>query len=221
MVKLRVVRRPALLVLLAIALAGCAVRQVARTVGRGRTEVGVIVGGPLQSTLGFAAPIPEHRIHARGGLTDDLDLDGSVALAPLSSAILALDVGLVAQIVRTPRFAASGSVRLDCVYDLDDGFHDTYYPELGLHLEQRVERWLGVIGGFGLLLQVSPAAEHPDVFFAPYLGIEFIVEEHGLSLALSWINPWDDSIATVRWEPAGAGAIVVNFGWRIQPGGVR
>ena len=212
------------LVTIALVLAlgeACAVRQVARTVGAGRTEVGVIVGGPLQSNLGFPAPIPEHRVHVRGGLTDDLDLDGSIAMGPLTSAILAFDVGFVAQIVRLPRFAASGSIRLNCIYDLDDGFRDTYYPEVGLHLEQRVERWLGLSTGFGLLLQVSPATEHPDLFFAPYLGVEFIVAEHGLSLALSWINPWQTSSSLVRWEPGGAGAIVVNFGWRIQPGGVR
>lgn len=208
-------------IVLVITLAGCAVRQVARTVGRGRTEVGVIVGGPLQSQLGFAAPIPEHRVHVRGGLTDDLDLDGSVALAPLTSAVLAFDVGFVAQIARLRRFAASGSIRLHCVYDLDDGFRGTYYPEIGLHLEQRVERWLAVISGSSLLVQVSPARAHPELFFAPYLGVEFLVAEHGLSLALSWINPWQGPGSIVPWEPAGAGAIVVNFGWRIQPGGVR
>ena len=127
-------------------------------VGRGRTEVGVLVGGPLTDSLGFVAPVPEHRVHARGGLTDDLDLDGSIALAPLTSSVLALDVGFVAQIVRLPRFAASGSIRLNCVYDLDDGFADTYYPELGLHLQQRFERWLALITGFSALVQPSPGS---------------------------------------------------------------
>jgi hypothetical protein len=205
----------------ALVLGGCAVRQLARTVGRGRTEVGVLVGGPLQSNLGFAAPVPEHRIRARGGLTDDLDLDGSLALAPLASAILALDIGFVAQIVRRPRFAAAGSVRLHGVYDLDQGMGGTYYPELGLHLEQRIDPRVAIFEGLAVLVSPSPAPGAPAVFVAPSLGLEVLLGEHALSLGLAWINPWDDSRAIVRWEPAGLGAIVVTFGWRIQPGGVR
>lgn len=202
-------------------LAGCAVRQLARTLGRGRTEVGLVVGGPMQSALGFPAPIPEHRVHARGGLSDDLDLEGSLALAPLTSAVLAFDAGFVAQIARMPRFAASGSFRLHCIYDLDDGFRGTYYPELALHLEQRLERWFAIIGGSSLLLQASPAQGHPWLFFAPYLGIEVVIAEHALSIALSWINPWQSGASIMRWEPGTAGALAIQFGWRIQPGGIR
>jgi hypothetical protein len=207
--------------LLAILLAGCAARQLARTVGAGRTEVGLLVGGPLQSNLGFTAPIPEHRIHARGGLTDDLDLSGSIATGPLASAILAFDVGFVGQIVRFPSFAMSSSVRLHCTYDLDDGGRDTYYPEVGIHMEHRLERRVAIIGGSSMVVQASPPALRPELFFAPYLGLELFLGEHALSLALGWINPWMDGSSIVRWEPAGYGAMVVTFGWRIQPGGVR
>lgn len=215
------VRRP-LLCALALALAtGCATRQLARTVGAGRSEFGVAVGGPLQSNLGFAAPIPEHRVHTRAGLTDQLDLSVALPLAPVSSAILALDVGFVAQIVRFPRFAMSASLHLHCVYDLDDAWSDTYYPELGIHMEQRVDPRLAIIGGTSALVQVSPPDQRPGVFLAPYLGLEVLLGEHALSLALGWINPWEDGSSIVMWEPAGAGAITVTFGWRIQPGGVR
>ncbi|UJR78443.1 Hypothetical protein I5071_4730 [Sandaracinus amylolyticus] len=205
----------------AITTSACATRQLARTVGRGRTEVGVLVGGPLQSNLGFAAPVPEHRVHGRYGLTDELDLSASVPLTPIVSSILALDVGFVAQIVRFPRFAMSASLRLHCVYDLDDGWNDTYYPELGVHMEQRVERRLAIIAGTSALVQASPPDQRPGVFLAPYLGLEVLLGEHALSLALGWINPWMDGSSIVTWEPAGFGAMTVTFGWRIQPGGVR
>ncbi|MDQ3031938.1 MAG: hypothetical protein M3Y87_05930 [Myxococcota bacterium] len=207
--------------LLAILIAGCAARQLARTVGAGRTEVGVLVGGPLQSNLGFPAPIPEHRVHARVGLTDSLDLSGSIPLAPMASAILAFDVGFVAQLVRIPSFALAASARLHCVYDLDDGGRDTYYPEIGVHLEHRVDRRLAIIGGTSALVQVSPPALRPELFLAPYVGVEVFLGEHALSLALGWINPWMDGSSIITWEPAGYGAMVVTFGWRIQPGGVR
>ena len=208
---------------LAIALtSGCATRQLARTVGAGRTEFGVLVGGPLQSTLGgLAAPVPEHRVHGRVGLTDDLDLSGSVPFAPLASAVLALDVGLVAQLVRTPDFAMSLSGRLHVLLDLDDGFGDDVFPELGLHLEQRLDPRVAIIFGASALAQASQPPERPGVFLAPYVGGEVLLGEHALSLALGWINPWDTTLTSIAWEPEGAGAITVTFGWRIQPGGVR
>lgn len=213
--------RSALSVLVAIAVGGCAVRQLARTVGAGRTEVGVLVGGPLQSQLGFTAPVPEHRVRVRGGLTDDLDLDASVAIGPLSSAILAIDLGFVGQIARTPRFAAAASIRAHCIYDLDDGWRGAYYPEASFHLEHRIERWFALLTGFHLLVQFAPPPDRPWAFWAPYLGVEVLLGEHALSIALAWINPWQSSFSIVRWEPADRGAMVVTFGWRIQPGGIR
>ena len=190
--------------------------------GAGRSEFGVLVGGPLQSSLGgFAAPIPEHRVHARVGLTDDLDLSGSVPLAPLTSAVLALDVGLVGQLVRLPDFALALSARLHVALRLDDGFGDDVFPELGLHFEQRLDPRLALIFGASALAQASQPSERPSAFFAPYLGAEVRLGEHALSLALGWINPWDRARTVVTWEPAGAGAITITFGWRIQPGGVR
>jgi hypothetical protein len=218
------VRAPLALVVvasLAFALGGCAVRQLARTVGAGRTEFGVLVGGPLQSQLGFPAPLPEHRLHGRYGLTGDLDLSFGLPVAPLVSSILAFDLGFVAQIVRLPQFAFSTSVRLHSVYDLDDDFHGTYYPELALHLEQKIDRHFAFVFGTSALVQSSPPAERPDLFLAPYLGVEVTLGEHALSLAAAWIDPWLDSRSVVRWEPAGYGAIVVSFGWRIQVGGIR
>lgn len=139
MVERRAVRRitPVLVILLVQSQSvGCATRQLARAVGAGRTEFGVLVGGPLQSALGFTAPIPEHRVHARVGLTDDIDLSGSIPLAPVASSILALDVGFVGQLVRIPELAMAASARMHCVYDLDDGGQDaSYYPELLTDLE--------------------------------------------------------------------------------------
>jgi hypothetical protein len=202
-------------------LAGCAARQLARTVGAGRSEVGLLAGGPIQSTFGVAAPVPEHRVHGRVGVTDDLDVGGSLALAPLASAILAFDFGFVAQIARIPRFAISGSARLHCVLDLDDEVRDSHYPEVGIHMEQRLERWIALLGGSTLLFAIAPSEGRPSVFFAPYLGVELFFGEHAVSLSLGWINPWQDGSSSVRWEPAGNGAMVLTFGWRIQPGGVR
>lgn len=218
----RVVTRLASAGLAAALVAGCASRQLARTVGTGRTEFGVLVGGPLQSSLGgFPAPVPEHRVHARVGLTDDLDLSGSVPLAPLASAVLALDAGLVAQLVREPSFAMAISARLHVVLDLDDGWGDDLFPELGLHAEQRLDPRFALIFGASALAQASQPAERPRAFLAPYLGGEVLLGEHALSLALGWINPWETALTSVRWQPEGAGAITVTFGWRIQPGGVR
>lgn len=212
---------PLAILLVATPLTACATRQLARTVGAGRTEFGVLVGGPLQSAVGFTAPVPEHRVHGRVGLTDDFDLSGSVPIGPLTSGVLSIDLGFVAQVARTPGFALATSVRLHGVWDLDDGGAGTYYPELGLHLEQRLDPRVALIGGASGLVQVPSRGQSAAAYLAPYFGLEVIVGEHGLSLALGWINPWADSRSIVRWEPQGHGAITVTFGWRIQPGGVR
>lgn len=217
----RVVPLVALVVVASSIGGGCAVRQLARTVGAGRSEFGLLVGGPLQGHAGFPAPVPEHRVRARYGLIDDLDIDGTIVLGPIASATLAFDVGFVAQIVRTAPFALAASARLHCMYDLDDGFQGAYYPEFGLHLEHRIDRRVALLGGTQTMMQFAPPAERPAVFLAPYAGVEVLLGEHALSLAAAWINPWDDSRSVVRWEPAGLGAIVVTFGWRIQPGGIR
>jgi hypothetical protein len=211
-----------LALVLAIVLVGCATRQLSRTVGRGRTEFGLLVGGPLQSSLGgFTAPVPEHRVFGRVGLTDDLDLDASLPLGPLASAILAFDVALVAQALRLPDVAIATSVRLHSVFDLDDGAPATLHPEFGVHSDLRVDRRVAILLGGTALVQGSPPQGAPELFFAPYAGVEVLLGEHALALTLAWINPWDDSRGVIHWEPAGAGAIVVTFGWRIQPGGIR
>lgn len=216
-------RAAALTLAMLAGVTGCALRHVARTVGRGNTEVALAVGGPLQSQVGgVVAPLPEHRLSVRHGATDGLDVGGSVALAPLASGLLVLDVGIVAQIFREAGgLAISTSVRLDGVIDISAPVGPPrVYPEVGLHAEHILDRHLLVFGGLLTLAQLDPPPGRPPIYLTPYLGFEVLVGVHGLSLAAGWISPWEDSRSIVPWEPAGYGVITVHLGWRVRVGGL-
>lgn len=202
-------------------LAGCGFRHYARTLGEGRGELRASLGGPFLGALGGPVMIPSARFGGRYGLTDWLDVDGTFGLDPLAFSVLSVDAGLVAQLYRQPGgFALSVSGHAHLLFDLDDDLTTRAFPELGLHAEHRVERWLTLFGGVVGLAQPEPPEGKPTVFAAPYLGLEIHIDprapvQESFVAQVAWISPWEDlGPSWASWEPDGYGAIALVVGWR-------
>lgn len=202
-------------------LPGCGFRHLARTVGEGHGELRVSTGGPFTGAAGAPLMVPSMRAGGRYGLTDWLDIDGTLAIDPFAFGVLGLDAGLVAQLYRQPGgFALSVSAHGHLFFDLDDDLTTRGFPELGLHAEHRVERWLTIFGGVVALAQFEPPEGKPPVFVAPYLGVEFHLDpraprQEAFLIQVAWVSPWDDlGPSWASWEPDGYGAIVLILGWR-------
>jgi len=73
-----------LLCVASVFLAGCGSLNLARTLGRGHSEVSGSVGGPVVRVADAVTPLPLMRVAVRHGVTNDLDLMGhlSLELAP-------------------------------------------------------------------------------------------------------------------------------------------
>jgi hypothetical protein len=222
----------AALALASLASLGCGTMNLARTLGRGNSEITGSVGGPLLGVGSAVFPVPQARLGVRHGVTDDVDAMGHLALDALGSRALALDVGVVGQMTRTPRgFAMALSARLHVVVDLDDAVAPRVFPEIGLHLEHPLDTWGSFFFGLGGLGQIEAPRDRPFLFLSPYLGLEIFldpqtnaagdaVERTGFALQLGWINPWEDARTVVRYVPDGAGAITVLVAVRHRFGGL-
>ncbi|MBX3273813.1 MAG: hypothetical protein KF729_26350 [Sandaracinaceae bacterium] len=202
-------------------LSGCGFRHLARTVGEGRGELRASLGGPFLGALSGPLLVPSLRAGGRYGVTDGLDVDGSLALDPLVFGVLALDAGLVGQLYREPGgFALSLSGHAHFLFDLDDDLTTRGFPELGLHAEHRVDPWLTLFGGVVALAQFEPPDGKPPVFVAPYLGAELHLDRsaptrHSFVIQLAWVSPWEDlGPSWASWEPDGYGAFALVLGWR-------
>jgi len=206
--------------------------NLARTVGRGNAELAASVGGPLLALGPAVFPTPQTRLGGRYGATDDIDLMGHVALDTVASAFVALDLGVVGQMVRERGgFAMSLSTRLHAVVDLDHAVAPSLFPEVGLHLEHPLSQTFWLFFGMGGLAQIEPPPGRPFLFVSPYLGLEVRFdpqrdangeprEQTGLALQLGWINPWETETSVVRYVPDGAGAITVLMALRHRIGGI-
>lgn len=211
---------------------GCGTMNLARTLGRGNTELAGSVGGPLLALGPAVFPTPQTRVGVRHGVTDDIDVMGHVALDGFGSAFLALDAGVVGQMTRTRGgFAMSLSSRLHLVVDLNDAVAPRVFPEVGLHLEHPLDTWGSFFFGLGGVGQIDPPRDRPFLFLSPYVGLEVFldpqtnaageaVERTGFALQLGWINPWDDTTTLVRYVPDGAGAITLLLSLRHRFGGL-
>ena len=195
-------------------------RHLARTLGEGRGELRATTGGPFLGTVGAPLLIPSVRLGGRYGATDWLDVDGSLAIDPLAFAVLALDAGVVAQIVRVRQgFALSASAHAHLLFDLDDDLTTRGFPELGLHAEGPAAPWLTLFGGLYGLGSIDPPEGRPPVFLAPYLGAEIVIDRRPpvreyFTVQVSWVSPWEDFGGFTAWEPDGYGAIFFVAGWR-------
>lgn len=209
------------LCLLLVCVAGCAPRTIARTLGQGNGEVRFTAGGPWLGQTGAPVLIPSFRLGGRVGATDYLDVDTSLALDPFAFAVLAVDIGVVQQIVRVPAgFALSVSTHAHLLIDLDDDATTRGFPELGLHAAGPLAPWLHVFGGLTGVGSPDPPDGRPPVFIAPYVGLEAVLNpadrtRHALLLQVAWASPWEDFGGFTAWEPDGAGAILVSAGWRV------
>lgn len=222
----------AALVLASVTALGCGTMNLARTLGRGNTEVTGSVGGPLIGVGAAIFPVPQARVGVRHGVTDDVDAMGHLAIDAFGSRVLALDAGVVGQMTRTPRgFAMALSARLHLVVDLDDAVAPRVFPEVGLHLEHPIDTWGSFFFGLGGLGQIEAPRGRPFLFLSPYVGLEVFldpqtneagaaVERTGFALQLGWINPWENAGTIVRYVPDGAGAITVLVAMRHRFGGL-
>jgi hypothetical protein len=213
--------RAALAIVALCTLSGCGLRHFARTVGEGNSELRVTLGGPLLAVPpGVAVPIPSIRIGSRYGLTDWLDIDSELVVDPVLLGVYAFDIGHVLQLYRDPNGAAlSISGHLHVFVDLDDQATTRAMPEIGIHFEHTLERWLNFFGGAAFVAQTETPLGKAPGYFAPYLGLEAWFDanrpvRNGVELQVAWISPWEDFRAFATFEPAGYGAIVVVIGWR-------
>jgi hypothetical protein len=213
-------------------LSGCGSLNLARTLGRGNSEVSGSLGGPMVRVGDAVTPLPLMRLAARHGITDDLDLMGHLSLETVPSPALGLSFGFVGQMTRTPGgLALAFSGRLNALIDLDDAVAPRFFPEFGLHAELPLSPTFQVFFGAAMLMQLDAPRARPSLFASPYLGLEAsfdpvrdaegrATEQTGVALQLGWISPWEDSTSFVHWFPEGAGAFTVLLSGRHRFGGI-
>ena len=216
----------------AVPSAGCGSLNLARTLGRGHTEVSGSLGGPMVRVGDAVTPLPLMRLAARHGVTEDLDVMGHVSLETVPSLALGFSFGFVGQMTRTPGgFALAFSGRLNTLIDLDDVIAPRFFPELALHAELPLSGTFQVFFGAAMLMQIEAPRERPWLFVSPYLGLEasfdpardaegHLTEQGGVALQLGWISPGENSTSFIRWFPEGAGAFTVLLSARHRFGGV-
>lgn len=218
--------------LVSVVVVGCGTMNLARTLGRGNSEIVASVGGPLIGVGPAFFPTPQVRVGGRHGVTDDIDVMGHLALDAMGSAFLALDAGAVGQMTRTRGgLAMSLSGRLHLVVDLDDLAPPSLFPEIGLHLEHPIDTWGSFFFGVGGLAQFDAPRDRPFLFLSPYVGLEVFldpqtdaagapVERTGFALQVGWINPWESDTTLLRYVPDGAGAVTLLVAVRHRVGGI-
>ncbi len=212
----------------ALALAGCAGHNLSRTVGKGNGEFHSSLGGPFFDSLGPAIPVPHMNLGGRYGVTDWMDVDGSVNATALAYSLLAFDVAANFQLYREPQaLAVASSIRLYNIGDLNDAPGYRAYPELGLHLGGPVTPWLHLYGGVTSTFQFSPPETKTPVFLTPFFGTEFLMpprgatnRQHGLALHLGWTNPWQSSESVIAYQP-GYGGLALYLNYRVRFGGLE
>lgn len=213
-------------------IAGCGSLNLARTLGRGNTELGGSLGGPMVRVGDAVTPLPLMRLSARHGVTDDVDVMGHLSLETVPSLALGGSVGFVGQMTRTPAgFALAFSSRLNFLIDLDDLVVPRLFPEFGLHAEMPLSPTFQVFFGAAMLMQLEAPRGRPTLFVSPYLGIEASLdpirdaqgratEQSGIALQLGWISPGENSTSFVHWFPEGAGAFTLLLSARHRFGGL-
>ena len=170
----------------------------------------------------------------RVGATDWLDVDMGTNLLALAFSVLSLDLAAVVQLWRKPGgLAASTSVRLWTLGDLDDPPSFRVFPEHGLHLGGPIPRirWLHLYGGMTTMISPEPPVAAPPVLWTPFFGVEFLIpprtlrrptakpRQHGIALHTGWTNPWDTTASVVDYRP-GPGAFSFHLGYRVRFGGL-
>jgi hypothetical protein len=210
-----------------LALPGCMMHHLARTVGAGNGELSASVGGPMMSNLGFTIPIPNLVVNGRVGATDGFDVVGGVSVTGLFYETMGLHLGGVAQVVRERNGLAvsvSGHGHLLVGFRGPDA---RFFPEVGLHLEGMAAPWLSLYGGLFSFVQFEPPQGKPPIFVAPYLGAELLFggsdeagHPFGVALEGGWVSPWQSSVSVISWEPANTGAMYVQLGFRARFGGL-
>lgn len=82
-----------LLAVLVVLLPACAARTTIEPIGKGATSYNVSVGGPMVASFGTYLPIPNVTAGATHGLTDNIDVGGSLYILPLFYQLIGFDVG--------------------------------------------------------------------------------------------------------------------------------
>ena len=204
--------------------AGCASRQLARTVGAGRGEARVSLGGPFLTNLGPAIPLPNIAVGGRYGIADGWDVDGNFSVLGAAFGTVYVDPAVVAQLYAQEQGPAlSASLRANLFLGSSDGFAARVYPEVGLHGELPLGP-ATVFGGALAWVSFAPPAGKPPVLATPYLGGSWrFGAQRGVSpelwLQLAWVSPWQDSTSVIDWAPGGAGALSGVLGFTVPFGG--
>ncbi len=206
-------------------------QNLSRTVGRGNSELHVSVGGPFFARLGPAIPVPHTHVGGRYGVTDWMDVDGSVNLLALPYGLLALDAAVNVQLFRKPGgIAWASSARIHTFGDLDDAPGVRAYPEIGLHVGTTLQRarWLHVYGGSLAAFSLRAPTDKPTVFVSTFAGAEWLIggatsqhnRQHGVAFQAVWINPWNTSPSVLDYRPR-YGAVALYLAYRLRFGGLR
>lgn len=192
------------------ALAACAPRAPARTLGRGRSEVAASLGGPLFGNLGAPLPLPMAAVGGRHGVTDAIDAIGHVQITAAAYGVAGGDLGAAYQLLRSPHAAVAATARASA---FSDGTALRVFPELAVVGDRRWGARWALLYGVTALAQPTPPRDKPYLFVAPSVGVESSLGDGMIGLDLMWISPWQDATSVVDWQP-GRGAIAVRLGYR-------
>ncbi len=217
-----------LVVLAAVASAGCFAARGIRPVGQGKLAAGLSVGGPLFTNLGGAIPTPLVTGYARYGVTDRTDVDAGLTI-PTTRA-MAIDAGasheILAQKGGVPAVDLGGRLNLwfnpegvagakdsnGVAFKLDPEVFEEVYGYASWKLGRKT---LGYVG-LDLFAQVQDAIFRPSVL----AGVEWRpVRLFGLQLQLeqmAFLTNQQDSIVSFL-GPGHYGALAVQLGFNFYP----
>lgn len=212
-----------LLLLLAIPLLpACAARTTIEPIGEGRTAYNVSIGGPLVSAFDTYVPIPNLTLGLTHGVSDRVDVGGSLYLLPMLYGDFGLDVGATwyplvdsdgTTIALQPRVMAFSSFR--------DSVEKRFraYPAISASAA-----WHNgddrIYTGFDLLLYTGSFDYDNDpapVVLSPFVGYRWSLGSRSRLLTeLKWHGVNVRTNATVEYvNPLGQGGLAPFIGYEL------
>ena len=208
--------RPVLFCLLLISVAGCAVSNAGKTVGKGTVQLEGSIGGPLFKNLGPTIPIPNVPIGVRYGFTSRIDGQAHINILPIIMGGFALvDVGVTMAAfqqregaVLNLAFSLSGAI----MTDMRSAVRGTPIP--GVTISRQFGRVIPFVG-----FESYVDSGRPRLIGNLHGGVEFEWKQVSLQASAMWLDPgFDASESTLKYvSPNNSGAIGVLLGVKIRP----
>ena len=151
----------------------CATFHHGRTVGKDKLAISASTGGPFINNLGVPFPIPSLILSGRYGVTENLDIGGSINIqSMILPGVYSMEFGVNYGFIqnRDRGFNLALGVYINFATDFQTGVH--FFPYINFAGGYKID-WFYPYIGFDFGIDFSS----PRIAFNPYLGIEFEISK--------------------------------------------